>query len=132
MLRFLSCGGLLFLAAALLLSPPGVGALAAGDKKEKKKEDEPEVRKGKVTGVLVAKELNKAVFIEVKGDGEAKARKYVPHWVGGAPSAGGGYDKDMVKIFTKLKIGSRVEVSWEYLERFRAVAVKVLEERKEK
>jgi hypothetical protein len=84
-----------------------------------------EGKKGTVIGTLVAKEKN---WIAVKGDGEEKERKYVPHWVGGAPSAGGGPDKKMLEVFSKLKIGSRIELQWEYEERLRAVHVKVLKE----
>jgi len=62
----------------------------------------------------------------VKADGEEKARVYVPHWIGGAPAQGGGPDKKMVAAFGKLKVGSRVEVTWEFEERLRAVEVKVL------
>lgn len=87
---------------------------------EKKKEP---VRKGKVIGVLVAKGKN---FIEVKADGEEKARKYVPHWKGGLPKDGGGPDKAMLKKFAELKVGSRLELTWEFEERLRAVEIKVL------
>jgi hypothetical protein len=78
-----------------------------------------------VIGVLVAKDKGS---IDVKADGEEKARKYVPHWRGGAPAQGGGPDKEMLQTFAKLKVGSRIEVKWEFEERLRAVAVKVLKE----
>src|SRR5262245_41673530 len=61
------------------------------DKKPEDKKDEP--RKGTVTGMVTAKGDN---WIEVKADGEEKARRYVPHWRGGLPKDGGGPDKDMV------------------------------------
>jgi hypothetical protein len=95
------------------------------DKKEKdKKEKDPlEGKKGVAIGLLTEKGPN---FIEVKADGEEKARRYVPHWVGGAPAAGGGPDKKMLKIFSELKVGSRLEVEWVFEERLRAVSVKVL------
>src|SRR5262245_11116104 len=50
-------------------------------------------KKGTVTGVVIAKGEN---WIEVKADGEEKARRYVPHWRGGAPKDGGGLDKEMI------------------------------------
>ena len=92
----------------------------AGEKKEQKKE---ETRKGKVIGTLVNKG---PAFIEVKADGEEKGRRYIPHWVGGAPDKGGGPDKAVVKLIKDLKVGSRVEVVWEFEEHFRVLGVKVL------
>ena len=47
----------------------------------------------------------------MKADGEETARRYVPHWVGGAPAAGGGYDKKMVETINKVKVGSRVKLT---------------------
>ncbi len=112
---------LLILGAGLwILAGPGESGpwAAAQDKKGK-------IRGGTVVGTLTKKGEN---FIEVKADGEEKARKYVPHWVGGAPAQGGGPDKKMLAVFSKLKVGSRVEVKWEFEERLRAVAVKLLHE----
>lgn len=90
--------------------------------------DEKDAEKGKsgtVIGVLVGKDKNS---IEVKAAGEEKARKYVPHWRGGLPAQGGGPDKKMLETFTKLKVGSRVELKWEFEERLRVVDIKVLKE----
>jgi hypothetical protein len=50
----------------------------------------------------------------------------VPQWKGGLPAKGGGPDKNMLKIFGSLKVGSRIQVSWVYEERLRALAVEVL------
>lgn len=103
-------------AFALLL-----GLLTTADAQDKKKEKDPnEGKKGKTIGTLTAKAEK---FIEVKADGEEKARKYVPRWVG---DGGGGLEKAMLKTFSELKVGSRVEVEWQFEERFRALAVKVL------
>ena len=98
----------------------GGQAFAIQPKKEKNKN---EGKKGKTVGVLTAKGEN---FIEVQADGEEKARKYVPQWKGGLPAKGGGPDKAMLKIFRSLKVGSRIQVSWVFEERFRALAVEVL------
>jgi hypothetical protein len=100
------------------------------DKRPVDKKDEP--RKGTVTGVLSAKGEN---WIEVKADGEEKARRYVPHWRGGAPAAGGGPDKAMVAEIQKLVVNSRLKIEWEFEERARVVKIEVLkkpEEKKEK
>lgn len=96
--------------------------LAQGKDKEVKKE--PAKRKGTVVGTLVK---TGPAFIEVKADGEEKARRYVPHWVGGAPAAGGGPDKKVLEIIRKLKVGSRVRVEWEFQERPRVVRVEVIQ-----
>jgi hypothetical protein len=90
---------------------------------QEKPKDPNEGKKGKTIGMLTEKSEK---FIEVKADGEEKARRYVPQWVGGNPDKGGGPDKKTVKTFLELKVGSRVEVEWVYEERFRALKVTVL------
>src|SRR5687768_9861982 len=105
-------GSCTLLAAMLLVV--GLESLA----QEKDKEGGKKGKSGTVIGILVAKDKNS---IDVKADGEEEARKYVPHWRGGAPAEGGGLDKDMLKTFAKLKVGSRVQVKWEFEERHRAI-----------
>ena len=108
-----------------------VGAMALGpaadDKKPADKKDEP--RKGTVTGVVSAKGDN---WIEVKADGEEKARKYVPHWKGGLPKDGGGPDKTMVAKIKETPLNSRVKIDWEFEERARVVKIEVLKKPEEK
>ncbi len=99
---------------------------ASAQDKEKKKEKEKnplEGKKGVFVGTLTAKEKN---AIEVQAPGDEKARRFVPHWRGGAPAQGGGPDKEMLKTFSELKIGSRIEVTWVFEERFRAEKIVVL------
>jgi hypothetical protein len=108
--------GLLGTACCVLL----LGLVSAHAQDKKKEKDPNEGKKGKAIGTLTEKS---AKFIEVKADGEEKARRYVPQWVGGNS---GGFDKDVVKVFNALKIGSRIEVEWVFEERFRALKVKVL------
>jgi hypothetical protein len=93
-----------------------VAVASADDKKEK-----PEKKSGTVTGEVTAKDKN---WIEVKADGEEKARKYVPYWRGGNT---GGFDKDVLKTIAEVKIGSRVRLEWEFNERPRAVKIEVLD-----
>jgi hypothetical protein len=112
--------GLLMVAFALAIFTFAENSNAQDKKKEK---DPQEGKKGKVIGLLTDKGAN---FIEVKADGEEKGRKYVPHWVGGAPDKGGGPDKKMLKVIGELKVGSRLEVEWEFEERLRVLTVKVL------
>ena len=105
-----------------LVAVIGAGGAALGQDKKKEK-DPNEGKKGKVIGTLTAKDDKS---IEVKADGEEKARKYVPRWVGGAPAKGGGLDKDVLTTIKELKVGSRVEVEWLFQERFRAIAIKLI------
>jgi hypothetical protein len=107
---------LLLALCAVLLSE-----CAAQDKKKQK--DPQEGKKGKIIGTLTDKG---PAWIELKADGEEKGRKYVPHWVGGMPAQGGGPDKKVVKVISELKVGSRIEIEWEFEERLRVLTVKVL------
>jgi hypothetical protein len=118
----------LFALGALLLC---LGAGPAEEKKpdEKKVETKDESRKGTVTGVVTAKGDN---WIEVKADGEEKARRYVPHWKGGAPAAGGGPDKEMVAEIKKVPLNSRVELKWVFEERPRVEKLTILKKPEEK
>jgi hypothetical protein len=126
-------------ARCLLVCLLGLGAMGlcltvgtAQDKKpDEKKGDKKseEGRKGTVTGLVIAKGDN---WIEVKADGEEKARKYVPHWKGGAPKDGGGPDKEMVAEIKKVAVNSRVKLDWEFEERARVVKIEVLKKPEEK
>jgi hypothetical protein len=103
------------------------GGAVAGDKDAKK---EGRARKtGTVVGELTAKGPN---WIEVKADGEVKARRYVPHWRGGAPKDGGGPDKKTLAALRKLKVGSRVRLEWTFEERPRIDKIEVLKAPAEK
>jgi hypothetical protein len=109
-----------------------LGAGSAEDKKPEEKKDgkkAEEGRKGTVTGVVTAKGDN---WIEVKADGEEKARRYVPHWKGGLPKDGGRPDKDMVAKIKGTAVNSRVKLDWEFEERARVVKIEVLKKPDEK
>ena len=95
---------------------------AAGRADDAKKSPD-EGKKGTVTGVVTAKGDN---WIEVKADGEEKARKYVPHWKGGAPAAGGGPDKAMVARLKEIPLKSRVRLEWTFEERPRVEKIEIL------
>ena len=106
-------------AGALTLAVLAAGLAAHAAAQEGKKDDKEakkEKRSGTVVGTLTKKGDN---FIEVKADGEEKARRYVPHWVGGTPAQGGGPDKKILKVIRELKEGSRVRLEWEFEERAR-------------
>jgi len=95
-------------------------ALAAASADEKK--TKPEKKSGTVTGTVVAKEKNR---IQVKADGEETGRWYMPKWIG---NASGGLDKEMLKQFAELKVGTRIRMEWESDERARAVKIEVLKD----
>ena len=84
-------------------------------------------KKGTVTGVVTAKGEN---WIEVKADGEEKPRRYVPHWKGGAPSAGGGPDKEMIAKLKDVPVKARVRLEWVFEERPRVEKIEVLKKEK--
>ena len=100
----------------------GLGALsAADDQKDAKKEEKK--RGGTVVGVVAAKGEN---WIEVKADGEEKARRYTPYWRGGLPKDGGGFDKETLKQIKDVPAGSRVRLEWSFQERPRVEKIEVL------
>src|SRR5262245_49002952 len=112
MLKLCAC----CLLALVMLRP------AVADEKDRKEDK----RGGTVVGVVVKKDKN---FIEVKAAGEEKARRYVPRWVGGAPAAGGGFDKKMLEAIEKVKVGNRVKIEWEFEERPRVIKLDILKEK---
>src|SRR5438874_5442618 len=95
----------------------GLCAASADDKKDEKE------RKGTVTGVVTARG---DAWIEVKADGEEKARQYVPHWRGKNPSEGGGFDKPMLAKLKEVPVNSRVRLEWVADERVRVDKIEVL------
>lgn len=110
--------------AVLVSGSWGSFQLVAGEEKQAPKADAKEEKKsGTIVGVIAAKGKD---YLEVKADGEEKARRYVPRWVGGAPKDGGGYDKETVKTIGELKVGTRIKLEWEFEERPRVVKVTVL------
>jgi hypothetical protein len=98
---------------------------STGSAEEPKKDGE---KKGTVTGVVTAKGDN---WIEVKADGEEKARRYVPHWRGGAPADGGGPDKQMVARLKEIPVKARVRLEWVFEERPRVEKIEVLKKEKD-
>jgi hypothetical protein len=90
---------------------------SADDKKDGKKE---ELRKGTVTGIVMAKGDN---WIEVKADGEEKGRRYFPQWRGGNP---GGLDKGMLADIKATPLKSRVRIEWVFDERARVEKLEIL------
>ena|SRR6476619_4871868 len=102
---------------ALVLFVAVAGAAVA---QEAKKDAE---KKGTVTGVVAAKADN---WIEVKADGEEKARRYFLHWRGGNPKDGGGPDKEMAAKIKETPLKARVRLEWSFQERPRVDKIEVL------
>jgi len=110
--------------SAVVVTFLSVGLAGAQEKdKDKDKDKKEEARKGTVTGEVTAKGDN---WLEIKADGEEKARRYVPHWRGGAPASGGGPDKDMVAKIKDVTVKSRVRIEWVFEERPRVEKLEVL------
>ena len=71
-------------------------------------------------------------WIEVKADGEEKARKYTPQWKGGLPKDGGGFDKDTLARIKDVPVNSRVRLEWVFQERPRVVKLEILKKADDK
>lgn len=84
------------------------GGLVAGQEKQ-----EPEKR-GSVVGVATAKG---GYWIEIKADGEEKARRYFC-----------GSNQVALKAVKSTEVGSRVRLEWRFEEVFRVVKIEVLKE----
>src|SRR5262249_58936788 len=111
------------IAAVFALALAVVGSRTTAE--EPKKEGE---KKGTVPGVVTAKGDN---WIEVKADGEEKARRYMAHWRGGAPKDGGGPDKETVAKIKEIPLKARVRLEWSFQERPRVEKIEVLKKEKD-
>jgi hypothetical protein len=83
-----------------------------------------EEKKGTVIGVVAEKGAN---WIDVKADGEEKARRYTRHF--GNP---GGTDKATLELMSKIAIGTRVKLEWLFHERPRVMKLEVLKKDEKK
>lgn len=79
-------------------------------------------KQGVARGVVTSKGES---WIEVKTDKDAPPEAYFPRWVGGGPKEGGGLDKEMLKLFSKVKVNDWVTIEWTRDERRRAVTMKI-------
>jgi len=91
---------------------------------EKKNEGgKPAGAEGTVVGILTAKGAD---WIEVKAEGEAEAKRYVPLWAGGEPKDGGGFDPKMLAAFKTLVVSNLVELKWRMEEKLRVLAIRTI------
>jgi hypothetical protein len=65
-------------------------------------------------------------WIEVTAAGK-DAQRFRPPWRGGNPSQGGGFDKEVLRMLGAVRVGDRVQLTWEIPEGKRVVDVKVLD-----
>jgi len=87
---------------------------AKGD--EKRQEDRKEEKKGTAVGTLTAKGDN---WVELKADGEEKARRYVLHFGG---------TKELLAAIRDTPVNSRVRVDWIHVERLRVLKMEVVKQ----
>jgi hypothetical protein len=83
---------------------------SCGEAVAQKKEDAE--RRGAVVGIATAKG---GYWIEIKADGEEKARRYFC-----------GSNQAALKAVKTTEVGSRVRLEWRYEEVFRVVAIELL------
>jgi hypothetical protein len=72
---------------------------------------------GTIVGFLTAKGDS---WVEIKADGEEKARRYIPVWGKDGP------DKSIMKVIADTPLNSRVEMDWRQDNRPRIVKLQVL------
>ncbi|MBL7037056.1 MAG: hypothetical protein ISR77_00430 [Pirellulaceae bacterium] len=66
------------------------------------------VARGTVVGTVVEKGR---AFVIIRSD-SGKTAGYIPRWIGGNPSDGGGPEKRIVDAISRLRVGDRVTVKW--------------------
>ena len=89
---------------------------------EKKRAEAEKHGDGEKTGTLVGVVVNKGeTWIEVKGEKDAEAQRYIPRY--NRERGEGGLDKDMLRTFAKLKVNEWVKIEWMRDEHLRAVKV---------
>lgn len=99
---------LTWLIGAFLVTGIGAAGLPCASAQQKKEAD----KTGSVTGKVTDKGGH---WIDVKADGEEKARRYYC-----------GSDQAALKAVKNTEVGSRVRLAWRYREVFRVVEIDVL------
>jgi hypothetical protein len=103
-----------------VLQLPGQDAEEGTGNTTPKTEEAPAQKEGKFIGVVVEKGEN---WILIRPDGEHESKKFFPRWIGGAPSQGGGLDKDALRAIHETPVGAHVSVAWVWNERLRLTAM---------
>ena len=94
-----------------------------------KPEPTPDVTSGQITGILVKKDGGKITV-----EGEQSRLMLMPHWRGGMPKDGGGFDKEILAKLESFKQGDKVRVDWAFSEHYRIEKIELIQkgESKEK
>ena len=85
-------------------------------------EPTPKVTKGDIVGKITAKDGGK---ITVKGD-DGGVLTLIPHWRGGLPKDGGGFDQKMMSRLEAFRVGDKVKVTWVFDEHYRIEKIELL------
>ncbi len=98
--------------------------LRAEKEREKPRErpEEPKEKSGTFTGRITKLDGGK---VTIKG--EQGERTFIPHWRGGMPDKGGGFDKEMLRRLKEFKVGDRVRVEWVFEEHYRVEAIRKID-----
>lgn len=111
------------IATLVLGTPLALSAEEGGERKEARKEVEvkkeghdamAEGTKGVSEGTIVSLEKGKLVLATQEGN-----LAFTPHWTGGMPKDGGGFDKDMMRTLEGFRPGQKVSIAWTWSERRR-------------
>jgi hypothetical protein len=95
---------------------------AAEYKKRLEAENGPEVKSGIFLGVVTSAAEN-AVSVQDKA---GKSETFVPHWLGGNPTEGGGPDQKVSAMIARLGVGDTVEITWEWKGAYRVTDTKIV------
>ncbi len=79
----------------------------------------PSTKGGVIQGTIMAKDKDSIDLKPEKGPTE----RYIPNWVGGMPSAGGGPDKRALHAIAQVNVGDEVRVKWLWEARRRVVDI---------
>ena len=82
------------------------------------------LRPFKSKGVVVGTIVNKGEkWIEILSSRNETPSRYYAKWVGGSPSKGGGYDREILSRLGELESGNKVKLVWSYDIRPRVVSL---------
>lgn len=106
---------------ACLLAP----LIRAEKEREKPRErpEEPKERSGTFTGRITKLDGSKVTVKSENGE----ERRFIPHWRGGMPDKGGGFDQEMVRRLKEFKVGDKVRIEWVFEEHYRVEAIRKVE-----
>jgi len=84
-----------------------------------KPEPTPDQTSGTITGIIVQKDGPKITV-----EAPEQRLKLIPHWRGGMPKDGGGFDEKIVKKLERYEVGDSVQIEWEFSEHYRINSIR--------